>query len=41
MEARVELRESQNMKMLELRKALKLVRENRDLILEKWYEYHG
>lgn len=29
------------MKMLELRKALKLVKENRDLILEKWYEYLG
>ena len=40
-EAAVELRESQNMKMLELRKALKLVRENRDLILEKWYEHLG
>ena len=39
-ETHVEFRESQNMKMLELRKALKLVRENRDLILEKWYEYH-
>ena len=36
-----ELRGSQNMKMIELRKALKLVRENRDLILEKWYEHLG
>jgi hypothetical protein len=40
-ETAVELRESQGMKMLELRKALKLVRENRDLILEKWYEHLG
>jgi hypothetical protein len=40
-ETKVELRESQGMKMLELRKALKLVKENRDLILEKWYEYLG
>jgi len=37
----VELRESQRMKMSELRKALKLARENRDLILEKWHEHLG
>ncbi|MBU1105085.1 MAG: DUF4160 domain-containing protein [Candidatus Riflebacteria bacterium] len=40
-ETRVELRESQNMKMLELRKALKLVIDHRELILEKWHEYLG
>lgn len=37
----VELRESQNMKMNELSKAQKLARENRNLILEKWYEHIG
>ena len=37
----VDLRESQKMKMGELRKALKLARENRDLILEKWHEHLG
>ena len=36
----VELREFQNMKMNELRKALKLAREHQDLILEKWHEHH-
>jgi hypothetical protein len=40
-EGKVELRESQKMKMNELRKALKLARENRDLILEKWHEHLG
>ena len=35
----VELRESQRMKMDELRKALKLVRENQKLIMEKWHEH--
>ena len=35
----VELRESQRMKMNELRKALKLVRENQELIMEKWHEH--
>ena len=35
----VELRESQRMKMNELRKALKLVRENQELIIEKWHEH--
>ena len=37
----IDLRESQNMKMGELRKALKLARENRNLILEKWHEHLG
>ena len=37
----VELRESQGFKMSELSKALKLTRENRNLILEKWYEHLG
>ena len=37
----VELRESHGMKVAELRKALKLARENRDLILEKWHEHLG
>jgi hypothetical protein len=40
-EDEVELRESQGMKMGELRKSLRLARLNRDLILEKWHEYHG
>jgi len=39
MEEQIELRESQSMKMNELRKALKLARENRELIVEKWHEY--
>jgi hypothetical protein len=37
----IELRESQNMKMNELRKAQKLAQENRNLILEKWHEHIG
>ena len=37
----IELRESQNMKMNELRKAQKLAKENRNLILEKWHEHIG
>lgn len=37
----VELRESQNMRMGELTKARKLARENRELILERWYEHLG
>jgi len=41
LEELVELRESQSMKMGELSKALKLARENRDLILERWHEYLG
>ncbi len=41
MEEQIELRESQRMKMNELRKALKLASENRELIVEKWHEYLG
>lgn len=37
----VELRESQNMKMNELRKAQRLAREHRDLIVEKWHGHVG
>ena len=37
----VELRESQAMKMSELRKAQELARKNRDLILEKWHAHVG
>ncbi len=37
----VELRESQRMKMNELRKAQEMALENRSLILEKWYEHIG
>ena len=37
----IELRESQNMKMSELRKAQKLAQKNRNLILEKWHEHIG
>ncbi len=37
----VELRESQNMKLSELSKAHQLAVENRQLILEKWYEHIG
>ena len=37
----IELRESQNMKINELRKAQKLALENRNLILEKWNELLG
>lgn len=37
----VELRESQGMKMSELRKALSLAREHRELILERWHERVG
>jgi len=37
----VELRESQSMKMGELSKALKLAKENRGLIVEKWHEHLG
>ena len=39
MEEQIELRESQSMKMNELRKALKLACENRELIVEKWHEF--
>ncbi len=37
----VELRESQHMKINELRKAQQLALENRDLIVEKWHEHIG
>ena len=37
----IELRESRNMKINELRKAQKLALENRNLILEKWNELLG
>ena len=37
----VDLRESQNMKISELRKAEKLALEHRNLILEKWNEHIG
>jgi len=37
----IELRESQNMKMNELRKAQELAQQNRNLIMEKWYEHIG
>ncbi|MDI6782288.1 MAG: DUF4160 domain-containing protein [bacterium] len=37
----IELRESQHMKMNELKKAQKLAQENRNLILEKWHERIG
>jgi hypothetical protein len=40
-EESVELRESQNMKLGELSKAQRLAEENRQLILEKWYEHLG
>jgi hypothetical protein len=37
----VDLRESQGLKMSELRKAISLAREHRDLILERWHEHFG
>jgi hypothetical protein len=37
----IDLCESQNMKMNELRKAHRLALENRNLILEKWHEHIG
>lgn len=37
----VELRESQRMKMNELKRAQQLAQENRKLILEKWHEHIG
>lgn len=37
----VELRESQDMKMSELRKAQELAREHRELIVEKWHAHIG
>ena len=35
----VELRESQNMKVKELRKAQELARKNQELIVVKWHEH--
>lgn len=40
-EDKVELRESQNMKISELRKAEKLAIEHKRMFQEKWYEYLG
>ena len=40
-ENEVELRESQRMKIGELRKAQQLARQNKELILEKWHEHIG
>lgn len=37
----VELRESQAMKISELRKAQELARKNRELIVEKWHAHIG
>jgi len=39
MEGRVELRESQGLKVRELSKAEKLAEENKNTIIEKWHEY--
>jgi uncharacterized protein DUF4160 len=41
MEDATDLRESQGMKMHELRKAQELAQENRNLILERWHEHIG
>ena len=40
-EGEVELRESQNMKLVELAKARQLADEHRALIVEKWHEHFG
>jgi hypothetical protein len=40
-EDQVELRESQGLKVNELAKAEVLAAENRQLIIEKWYEHLG
>ena len=37
----IDLRESQRMKINELRKALKLAKDHQELIVEKWHEYIG
>ena len=37
----VELRDSQNMKLNELKKAQKLAIAHRELILEKWHDFIG
>ena len=41
LEGIIELRESQNLKINDLRKAQKLAQENLNLILEKWHEHIG
>lgn len=41
MEPAVELRDSKGMSVAELRKALRLVQENKQLFLEKWNEFFG
>lgn len=40
-EKRVELRESQNLKVQELARAQELAEEHRQLIVEKWHEHIG
>ena len=40
-EAEVELRESQGLKLRELAKAEKLAEENKKLIIDKWHEHLG
>ncbi len=40
-EPTVELRESSGLKIRELSRAEELARQERDLIIEKWYEYLG
>ena len=40
-EESVELRESQGFKIKDLNRAQQLAEENRDLIIEKWYEHLG
>ncbi|OQY00501.1 MAG: hypothetical protein B6I26_08000 [Desulfobacteraceae bacterium 4572_130] len=37
----VELRESKNMKISEIKKAQKFAQKERNLIMEKWYEHIG
>ncbi len=39
MEDRVELRESQRLKVQELARAEELAQEHRELIIQKWHEY--
>ncbi len=38
---RVELRESYGLKLQELRRAQDLAEQNRELIMQKWYEHLG
>ena len=40
-EGEVELRESSGMKVKDLSRAENLAKENQNLILEKWNEYHS